>query len=289
MKARFTRHEEVASPGVPSPLGVRVLAGLTHSIVSLTHRASLTGAEHLPERGPFLLIGNHPMSLGVAELSSFAALYAKRFGASRPLAGFAHAASFGWWPLSWVFRHIGAIPSTYEAAERALAAGAGVAMFPGGDIDGFRPFWKASHVDFGGRVGFLRIAHKAWVPIVPMAFRSVTAPLLAGSRWLSYFAVWPRLIGVKRYGLSVLGVLGAVAILALVPIAWPWRALLAWAWMALPISFVSWLPTKIAIRIGEPIAPEVLFGERSDVADEASLRRALLKVEAAVQRLTTPA
>jgi 1-acyl-sn-glycerol-3-phosphate acyltransferase len=168
---RFARHEEVANPGVPSAFAVRFLGGLTHSIVRVTHRASLGGTEHLPEKGPFLLIGNHPMSLGVAEFTSFMALYAKRFGATRPLAGFAHAASFGWWPLSWVFRHIGAIPSTYRAAEETLVRGVPVVLFPGGDYEGFRPFWKASTVDFGGRLGFLRIAHRAWVPIVPMAFR----------------------------------------------------------------------------------------------------------------------
>jgi hypothetical protein len=94
---------------------------------------------------------------------------------------------------------------------------------------------------------------------------------------------------VKRYGLSLLGVLGAALILALVPTAWPWRALLAWAWAASPLAMVSWLPTRIAIRIGEPIPPEVLFGERSEKPDDATLKRALGDVEAAVQRLITPA
>jgi hypothetical protein len=94
---------------------------------------------------------------------------------------------------------------------------------------------------------------------------------------------------VKRYALSLLGVLGAALILVLVPLALPWRALLAWAWAASPMAMVSWLPARIAIRIGEPIAPEELFGERGKTPDDARLRDALANVEAAIQRLTTPA
>lgn len=289
MSERFARHVPIASPGVVSPFALRVLSGPTHSIVRVTHRATLSGTEHLPEGEPFLLVANHPPSLGLAEFTSFAALYAKRFGRSRPLAGFAHAASFGWWPLSLVMRHIGAVPSTYDAAERALEARVPLVILPGGDHEGFRPFWQADRVDFCGRVGFLRIAHKAWVPVVPMGFHGVTAPLLLRSRMLAYLFVWPRLAGVKRFGLSLLALLGAATILAFVPVAWPWRVLLAWAWAASPLALVSCLPTRITIRIGPPLAPEELFGERAEgPADDATLKQALAKVEAAVQALVTP-
>jgi hypothetical protein len=157
-------------------------------VVRLAHRATLEGTEHLPATGGFLLVANHPSSIGSSEFAALAALYAKQFGRSRPLAGFALAGTFGWWPLSWVFAQLGVIPSTYAAAKATLAAGVSIVLFPGGDYEGL-------------------------VPIVPMGFGGMCAPLLFRSRFLAYFFVWPRLAGVKRYGLSVLAVLVAAMIL----------------------------------------------------------------------------
>ncbi|MEA2748248.1 MAG: hypothetical protein QOI41_2391 [Myxococcales bacterium] len=294
-RARFEKHAEVANPGVASPFAIRFLTRVVLPIVRLIHRATLDGTEHLPPSGAFLLVANHPSSVGLSELHAFMALYAKTFRGSRPLAGFALAATFGWWPLSWLFPQIGAIPSTYAAARSTLAKGVPIAVFPGGDHECMRPFWQFDRADFGGRVGFLRIAREAWVPIVPMGFEGVCAPLLLRSRLLPYLFMWPRLAGIKRYGLSVLAVIGAALILWLVPLAWHWRALIAWAWAASPLSLLSWWPARIRIRIGAPIAPETLFGERADAgakntndaneANEAVLRRALPVIEQAVSAL----
>lgn len=283
-RARWGGHGTVARPGVPSPFAVALLARFVHPLMRIHHRASLENADRLDRPGPFLLVANHPPSLGTAEFTAFMALYARRFGATRPLAGFAHAASFGWWPLSWVFGHIGAIPSTYDAAHRALDTGVPVVLFPGGDHEGFRPFWKANEVDFGGRLGFLRIARQAWVPVVPMGIRGVTAPLLFGSRLLPYLFVWPRLAGVKRYGLSLAALIGASAILSFAPTGLAWRILLAWLWAASPLALVSWIPARITVRVGAPIPPEELFGERGS-KDDASLTAALARVETAVEQL----
>jgi 1-acyl-sn-glycerol-3-phosphate acyltransferase len=223
--------------------------------------------------------------VALAELNSFMALYAERFGASRPLAGFVLPLSFLVWPISRVLPHIGAIPSTYAAAESTLAAGVPILVFPGGDYEVLRPLWQAHHVDFGGRLGFLRIAQKARVPIVPMGIRGshFTAPPLVRSKLLAYLAVWPRFAGLKRWAITVLGVLGALAIFQWVPLAWPWRAVLAWAFMASPLALLPWVPWRIRMRIGPAIAPETLFDEGGP--DE--LLRALPIVEQAVQRLVS--
>jgi 1-acyl-sn-glycerol-3-phosphate acyltransferase len=281
-RERWEKHAAVANPGVASPFAVGLLTRVTLPLVRLAHRATLEGVDHLPTTGAFLLVANHPSSIGASEFGAFAALYAKRFGRSRPLAGFALAASFGWWPLSWVFPHLGAIPSTYAAARATLAAGVPIVLFPGGDYEGFRPFWEHDHADFNGRLGFLRIAREAWVPVVPMGFRGVSAPLLLGSRFLAYLFAWPRIAGVKRYGLSVLAVIGAAAILAFVPLAWHWRLLLAWAFAASPLALLPWVPARIRIRMGAPIAPETLFGPREASDSDDALRRALALVEDAV-------
>jgi len=268
---------------------VRLLTRVVLPLVRLAHRPTLTGTDGLPD-GAYLLVGNHPASLGVAEFACFAALWAERFGASRPLAGVAYAATFGWWPLSWIFPLVGAIPSTYEAAHAALAAKVPVAIFPGGDHEAFRPLWRADRVDFAGRVGFLRIARAAWVPVVPMGIRGSAAPMVWRSRLLASLFVWPRVGGVKRVGVSVLGVVGAALILAFVPLAWPGKALLAWAWVASPLAMLPWWPATVRIQIGAPLSPEALFGPRSAASsedpaeDRRRLDAALGMVTAAVQR-----
>ncbi|MDB4943573.1 MAG: phospholipid/glycerol acyltransferase [Labilithrix sp.] len=279
------RGARVERPGQATPLAVRFLTRWALPVLRVFHRPSLTGTEHLPARGRYLLVANHPTSVGLGEFGSFAALWAERFGAARPLAGFAHAFAFGVWPLPWLFAQIGAIPSTYDAAERALRQEVPIVVFPGGDHEAFRPVTRAGVVDFAGRLGFLRIARKTGSPIVPMAFRGYGAPFLHRSRLLTYLFVWPWLCGIKRYGLSVLAVLGAAAILVLVPLAWPWRLLLAYAFAASPVALLPVWPATLRIVIGAPLAPEALFELSHDASEEALLRAALARVERAVQAL----
>lgn len=228
---------------------------MVYPVVRVLHRASIAGVENLPP-GPYLLVGNHPPCVGSGEFLSLMALWAHRFGASRPLAGYTHIAAHRVPPLPWLFRQIGAIPSTYEAAEAALAAGVPIAMFPGGDHEAFQPFWKPG-VDFDRREGFLRIARKAGVPIVPFAITGQSAPVLVRARILAWLAIWPRALGVKRYGITALAVMGAVVLLTRLPLALPWRCLAAYLWMASPFALASWIPTRTRIRIGKPLDPGV--------------------------------
>jgi 1-acyl-sn-glycerol-3-phosphate acyltransferase len=274
----------MSEPGVFSPAVIRFFARVIRPFVRVLHRSTIEGLEHLPATGPFVLVGNHPLGFGFPEIGSLMALYAHTFGTSRPLAGFAHPLSFSVWPVAGLYRSIGTIPSTYEAAETALKRGVPICVLPGGDHEALRPFWQFDRVDFGGRVGFLRIAQKASVPIVPLGFRSMTALPVGRSRLLSYLCVWPRVVGVKRWSLSVSGLLVGALILCFLPIAWPFRAIVAALWLASPFALFPCLPATIRIRIGPPIPPEALFGDaEAGEPDEAILRRALARVESAIQ------
>ncbi len=55
------------------------------------------------------------------------------------------------------------------------------------------------------------------MPIVPVGFRSHTAPVLLRSSVLTWLYVWPRVLGMKRYCITRLAVVGAALILGLVP------------------------------------------------------------------------
>ena len=79
----------------------------------------------------------------------------------------------------------------------------------------------------------------------------------------------PRLLGIKRFPLTLVGLLGAAGLVtagALTPLG-AWGYLLAWAWLAGPLQLVlPVLPLSIRLRFGDPIPAEELFGDGGDEA-----------------------
>lgn len=266
--------------GHPSPWLVERVHRYLLPVVRALWRPTLTGLENLPQQGPFLLVANHSGGFGLAEILSFVALYLQQ-PHPLPLAGFAHPLGFHLWPLTRLHRELGSIRSTYADARSTLALGIPILVFPGGDHEAFRPIWQANRVDFGGRVGFLRIAREAGVPIVPMGIQGshFTAPMLWRSRILPFLFVIPRLCGIKRWPLSLLGALVALALIFALPQLGLWRFLLAFLWLSSVFALLPWIPWTVRIRVGKPIQPEELA---------ESLPEALKQVEAAVQTQVAP-
>jgi 1-acyl-sn-glycerol-3-phosphate acyltransferase len=254
--------------------------------VRVAYRPELTGLEHLPRDRPFLLVANHSAGIGLAELSSFAALWVRAGLDDVPLTGFAHPVGFRTPAGRWVHHHAGSIPSTYDAAFEALADGVSVLVFPGGDYECLRPVWESNRVDFNGRVGFLRIAHQAGVPIVPMGIQGshYTVPVLFRLDALAHLLVAPRaLFGVRRWAVTLPGVLGAVA-LGVAPLPWPVRATAVYAWLGSPFIFLPIVPATIRFRIGAPIENATLFtGDQSP--EHSDWTAALRMVEARIESL----
>jgi 1-acyl-sn-glycerol-3-phosphate acyltransferase len=50
----------------------------------------------------------------------------------------------------------------------ALARGAALLVYPGGDHESYRASWRSSEIDFAGRKGFVRLALELDVPVVPV-------------------------------------------------------------------------------------------------------------------------
>ncbi len=65
-------------------------------------------------------------------------------------------------------RRIGAIPASNEEAATALADGALVLDYPGGDWEACRPWQDRNTIDFGGRTGFVCLALRPGVPVIPV-------------------------------------------------------------------------------------------------------------------------
>jgi 1-acyl-sn-glycerol-3-phosphate acyltransferase len=290
-KARSTqrgwRNEtDLGHPGVVEPRARQRWLRYVRPLVRLAFRPRFEGVENLPSKGPYLLVSNHS-GAGNAEIMSLVIFFLERHETIGPIAAMVHPLSFKAWPHGTWMRRLGAIPSTYAAAEAALTQGVSVLVMPGGDHEAQRPIWQANRVDLAGRKGFLRIARKAKVPIVPMGIRGshFTAPILWRSDFvLPRILIVPSLLGMKRYALTLAGAIGVIFLAVWNPAQNLWLTLLlAWLWLVLPFATLPWIPWSIRVRIGKPIPSEDLFPDDEDT----TLDQAYDRVESDVQALVS--
>jgi 1-acyl-sn-glycerol-3-phosphate acyltransferase len=65
----------------------------------------------------------------------------------------------------------GTLAASPENAHRVFAAGFKVLVYPGGDLDVFRPSRDRNRIIFGPRRGYVRLALREAVPIIPVGLR----------------------------------------------------------------------------------------------------------------------
>src|SRR5207237_2247554 len=93
----------------------------------------------------------------------------RRFGQERPRHGPAHDALMATPLLGAYFRRMGVLPAAPDSIASALADGRDVALWPGGERDSLRPWTKRDQAILAGRMGFVRLALRSQVPIVPIS------------------------------------------------------------------------------------------------------------------------
>lgn len=248
-----------AHPGIVDPDWLRLYAPVMR-VVDRVWPARVYGVERLPESDRYLLVANHS-GVGMVESLVLARAWIEATRGPgrvhRPLAAMAHSTLFKLPGVGDVMRGVGAVEATREGAAHALARGAALLLFPGGDHEAMRPVWRARDVDFAGRRGWIRLAREHALPIVPMAITGshVTAPTLGYSRRLAW--IGPRFVGMHRLPFSALSIAAASAVLlgsrrplvARVPLA-------AGAYAA--GVFVPFVPSRIGFHLCAPLALEAL-------------------------------
>lgn len=129
-------------------------------------RCEISGWEQVPE-GKALFVGNHNGLLTFEVLMLFHAWH-RRFGEARKALGLAHGIVLANPFFRWLLPRMGAIPADPDIADEALARGFSLLVYPGGEKESMRPYHERAKVDFYGRKGFLKLALRNKVPIVPI-------------------------------------------------------------------------------------------------------------------------
>jgi 1-acyl-sn-glycerol-3-phosphate acyltransferase len=202
-------------------------------LASLYFRAEVRGLHHIPEEGPVLLVGNHSGGNLTPDTHVFTLAFTTYFGVERRFHQLAHNLVLSM-PGLGLLRKYGTVAATPANAEYALRAGAALLVYPGGDYEVHRPSWESAKIDFGGRRGFIRLAQRHGVPLVPVVSigGQETALFVSRGEWLA------RLLAVDRmFRLKVLPI----------SIALPWIVNIGDMLGHVP------LPAKITIQVLPPI------------------------------------
>jgi len=130
-------------------------------------RPEVRGFERLPERGPMLVVGNHSGGQLPPDIPILLTAWWRERGEDEPVYVLFHSFFLGLPGIGPVMARSGAVEAGPEAAEAVLRSGSVLVDYPGGDHEVFRPWRERNQIDFGGRTGFVRLALRTQVPVVP--------------------------------------------------------------------------------------------------------------------------
>ena len=217
--------------------------GLIRPLIKGYHRAEVRGLDSFPPGGA-LVVANHSGGIFPMDVPVFATGFYEKFGYDRPVYTLSHDVIFTG-PTADFFIKTGFIRANHENADEALRSGGVVVVFPGGDYDVYRPTLSENKIDFDGRVGYVKAALNAGVPIVPaVAIGGQESQLyLSRGEWLAKTLRLDKLMRSKIMPLSFGFPFGFSAV---VPVNVP-------------------LPTKIVMQVLPPVDIIAEFGENPDV------------------------
>lgn len=221
MRRRVTGDYHVDDFGFDNDLTESVFLPLLRPLFHRYWRIDQTGVTNIPETGPVLLVSNHSgtvpadalmMKLGVfEETRRHVRLLAADLALSLPVVGE-------------IARKGGSTLACEEDTMRLLNAGEAVGVFPEGFKGIGKPFRERYRLQRFGRGGFMEVALRSQVPIVPVAIVGAEEifPIIANVKPLA------RLLGFPYFPVTP---------------TFPWLG---------PLGMIP-LPSKWVIEYGEPI------------------------------------
>lgn len=215
-------------------------------------RPDVRGFDRLPPKGPFLVVSNHSGGQIPPDLPVLLTAWRRHRGEGEPVYALFHSFFLGLPGVGRVMARAGAVEASPEAAEGILRSGGILVDFPGGDYEVFRPWRERNRIQFDDRLGFVRLALRTGVPVVPAVSigGQETLVVLARGERLARWLHIDRIFRIKVMPLVAGPPFGIV-----------------------PGGIPTWpLPSKITVELGEPLDWSAKYGPHA--ADDDTVVRA---------------
>ena len=203
------------------------------------YRVSTDGWEHIPTDEAVMFVGSHNGGLPAPDMHMMIYDYCRQFGVDKPLYGLMSPKIWEVMaPIARTAAQMGAVQAHPRMAIAALNAGSNIAVYPGGIQDVFRPYSQRHNIYFHNRKGFIKLAIKKGVPIVPMISYG------AHSTFVVLADIYPQMQQLHEWGMPwAFGV---------DPESFPIYLGLPWGFSFGPLPHIP-PPLKIHTRICKPI------------------------------------
>jgi len=122
-----------------------------HRVLHELLTPEVRGLDRLPTEGPALVVGNHSCLFYMPEVWTWGQAILSHRGIGAPAHVLAYDLLFALPRVGSSLRRLGVVPASTGEAESALARGACVLVYPGGDREACRPWTQRNKVDFAGR------------------------------------------------------------------------------------------------------------------------------------------
>lgn len=149
------------------PRLIQDLSPLIDVLARLYFRLEIQGMDRVP-KGRTLMVGNHNAGITFLEPIGMGARWYLERGTEDPLYFLVHDAMVALPLLRNFLLSTGCVRASHQNADRLLARGKKVMVFPGGNLEAFRPFRRRYRITFGGKTGFIRLALRHQVSITPV-------------------------------------------------------------------------------------------------------------------------
>lgn len=197
------------------------------------------GWEHIPAAGNYLFVGSHNGGLAAPDMHMFIYDWYRRFGYERPVYGLLHPVVWkAFPPVAHLAVRFGAIRADPRMAIAALRQPASVLVYPGGARDTFRPHGLRDQISFFGNQGFIKLALRENVTIIPLISWGAHDTLLVLAD------IYPHILQLHQWGMPWL--------FDLDPLVFPIYLGLPWGVALGPLPHLP-LPIPMATRVCAPI------------------------------------
>jgi 1-acyl-sn-glycerol-3-phosphate acyltransferase len=184
-------------PHPPNETVMKLQQPLVDLLEKYYFRVEVDGWDRVPDQ-TCLVIGVHSGGALTMDAWSLVNAWQKHFDGKRHLHGTAHDVLMASPGLGDYFRAVGVIAANKKSVGAALERGEDVVVWPGGEVDAMRSWFKRDVATLGGRTVFVKQAIRSGVPILPVATIGGhdTVFILNEGKWLAN--ALDKVLGLKK-------------------------------------------------------------------------------------------